>query len=124
MHTTIRNILDERVPTVQLGRQLAEPPVVALLRTTMRNTLRSTYDYEEHPEIALDERTVEFTADVTVSPKDAEIFAVALWDAGWRYWEIQHHEELKRVTYKLWIYPSAKATKALVTSSAILADRA
>lgn len=114
MLRTIRQIMPEPIPSVGFGRQLAEPDDVTRLRLSMRSSLRPSHDYDEHPNIVLEERTVEFTADIELTTSVEYIFDHVLYENGWRLWEIQHHPELKRTTYKLWLYPNELASKAML----------
>lgn len=114
MHRTIRQIMPEPIPSVGFGRQLAEPDDVTRLRLSMRSSLRSSHDYDVHSSIKLEERTVEFTADIELTTSVEYIFDQVLHDNGWRLWEIQHHPDLKRTTYKLWLYPNKQASKTML----------
>lgn len=92
------------IPGLDTARQIAEPPEVMAMRLAMVHRLKSSKDYADEYQIDLDKRTVEFDIGFIPKPLHREMFGFVLKDAGYFYWEITDHPELKRCTYKLWLY--------------------
>jgi len=109
MGANIVNTNIVRIPTLDVARQVAEPPEVMAMRLAMVHRLKSSKDYAEESQVVVGHRTVEFDIGFIPKPLHRELFGFALKAAGFFYWEITDHPELKRCTYKLWLYP-AKAS--------------